>query len=125
MDDVKAGLQYIFQTKNSLTFAISGTGHAGNFLFNFKIYKVFLAMECAIFNLLESGETILVLQNGIWGQRAVDFSKRINLDVKTITVPEGSIIDLDDFKKVKIFILLKITTNGVLDKAFLKENFLY
>lgn len=41
MDDVKAGLQYVFQTKNSLTFAISGTGHAGNSLFNFKLYKVF------------------------------------------------------------------------------------
>ena len=85
MDDVKAGLQYVFQTKNPLTFAISGTGHAG--------------MECAILNLLEPDETILVLQNGIWGQRAADLSKRMNLNVKTITVPEGGIIELEDFKK--------------------------
>ena len=29
MDDVKEGIQYAFQTKNTLTLAISGTGHAG------------------------------------------------------------------------------------------------
>lgn len=29
MDDCKAGIQYLFQTKNKLTFAVSGTGHAG------------------------------------------------------------------------------------------------
>ena len=29
MDDVKEGIQYAFQTKNPLTLAISGTGHAG------------------------------------------------------------------------------------------------
>lgn len=46
MDDVKAGIQYVFQTNNPLTFAVSGSGHAG--------------MECAVMNLLEEGETILV-----------------------------------------------------------------
>lgn len=100
MDDVKAGLQYVFQTKNPLTFAISGTGHAGKEKLIFYFLKKFKGMECAILNLLEPGETILVLQNGIWGQRAVDLSKRMNLNVKTITVPESGIIELDDFKKV-------------------------
>jgi len=46
MDDVKSGIQYVFQTNNPLTFAVSGSGHAG--------------MECAIMNLLDQGETILV-----------------------------------------------------------------
>ncbi|KAI1717070.1 aminotransferase class-V domain-containing protein [Ditylenchus destructor] len=83
MDDVKAGLQYAFQTENALTFAVSGTGHAG--------------MECAMFNLLEPGETVLVLQNGVWGQRAADLGRRMNLDVKLLHVPEGQVIDMEDF----------------------------
>lgn len=69
-------------------------------------------MECAILNLLEPGETILVLQNGLWGQRAADLSKRLNLDVKLISVPEGQIIELEDFKKV--FLLLKLLTKKLL-----------
>lgn len=86
MGDVKAGIQYLFQTKNSLTFAVSGTGHAG--------------MECAIMNLLEPEETILVAKNGIWGQRLADLSRRLSLNVKELVAPEGSVIEFSVFQKV-------------------------
>ena len=33
MDDIKSGVQYIFQTKNTMTFALSATGHAVCILF--------------------------------------------------------------------------------------------
>ena len=33
MDDVRAGIQYLFQTKNALTFAASGTDH-GTIIYN-------------------------------------------------------------------------------------------
>jgi alanine-glyoxylate transaminase/serine-glyoxylate transaminase/serine-pyruvate transaminase len=85
MDDVRAGLKYLFQTNNALTFAVSGTGHAG--------------MECAIMNLLEPGETLLVLQNGIWGHRAAEVGRRLGLNVQKIVVPEGEVIQLNDFVK--------------------------
>ena len=62
MDDVKAGIQYAFQPKNALTLALSATGHAG--------------MEAVMSNLLEEGDTILIAENGIWGQRAEDMAKR-------------------------------------------------
>jgi alanine-glyoxylate transaminase / serine-glyoxylate transaminase / serine-pyruvate transaminase len=62
MDDVKEGLQYAFQTKNPLTLAISGTGHAG--------------MEAALCNLIERGDVVLVGINGIWGERASDMARR-------------------------------------------------
>ena len=55
MDDIKAGTQYIFQTKNAMTLALSATGHAG--------------MECVMTNMLEPGRTILIANNGIWGVR--------------------------------------------------------
>merc|ERR1712222_185470 len=52
MDDIKAGVQYIFQTKNTTTFALSATGHA--------------AMECVMNNMLEPGRTVLICNNGIY-----------------------------------------------------------
>jgi len=63
MDDVRRGLQYLFQTRNELTLAVSGSGHA--------------AMEVAIMNVLEAGETIMILENGLWGARAKEYAKRI------------------------------------------------
>jgi len=65
MDDVKEGIQYIFQTNNKLTLAISGTGHAG--------------MEAALVNLIEPGTIVLVAVNGIWGERATDLAKRMGI----------------------------------------------
>ncbi|NWQ65625.1 SPYA protein, partial [Neopipo cinnamomea] len=65
MDEIKAGIQYAFQTQNQLTLAISGSGHC--------------AMEAALFNLLEYGDTILVAINGIWGQRAADIARRLGM----------------------------------------------
>ena len=41
---------------------VSGTGHAG--------------MEAAIANCIEAGETIVVANAGIWGQRVCDLSER-------------------------------------------------
>jgi aspartate aminotransferase-like enzyme len=100
MDDVKHGIQYVFQTQNPLTFAVSGTGHAG--------------MECALLNLLERGETILgifwghyyglngilVVQNGVWGQRAASLAERLGLVVRTLKIAEGDVINLEDFAEV-------------------------
>lgn len=63
MDDIIAGLQYFFQTFNSLTIAVSGTGHAG--------------MEAAFTNLVEKGDRVLILNNrGIWGERAEAVAQR-------------------------------------------------
>ncbi|KAI6243006.1 Alanine--glyoxylate aminotransferase [Aphelenchoides fujianensis] len=84
MDDVREGLKYVFQTTNKLTFAVSGTGHAG--------------MECALLNVLERGEKILVVRNGIWGERAASLSKRLGFDVEVLSVPDGQAASLDDFK---------------------------
>lgn len=63
MSDIKSGIQYMFQTRNSMTFAVSGTGHT--------------AMECAIFNAVEAGDSVLMAVNGIWGERAADMAERI------------------------------------------------
>ncbi|KAK1336804.1 hypothetical protein QTO34_002839 [Cnephaeus nilssonii] len=63
MDEIKQGIQYVFQTRNRLTLAVSGSGHC--------------ALEAALFNLLEPGDSFLVGVNGIWGQRAAEIGERI------------------------------------------------
>uniref|UniRef100_A0A8C2NG59 Alanine--glyoxylate aminotransferase n=1 Tax=Capra hircus TaxID=9925 RepID=A0A8C2NG59_CAPHI len=63
MDEIKQGIQYVFQTRNPLSLAISGSGHC--------------ALEAALFNLLEPGDSFLVGVSGIWGQRAQDIAERI------------------------------------------------
>ncbi|MFZ1386048.1 MAG: alanine--glyoxylate aminotransferase family protein [Thiolinea sp.] len=55
MDEVKALLQYAFQTKNELTMPISAPGSAG--------------MEACFVNLVEPGDKVIVCQNGVFGGR--------------------------------------------------------
>nr|XP_039250377.1 serine--pyruvate aminotransferase-like [Styela clava] len=85
MDDCKAGIQYLFQTENKYTFAVSGTGHA--------------ALECAIMNMVEVGDRILVAEHGVWGFRAADMVKRVGGIPIKITRPPGENFQLSDFEE--------------------------
>ena len=62
MDECKVGIQYVFQTKNEMTLALSSTGHSG--------------MECVMTNLIEKGDKVLIANNGIWGERAMEMARR-------------------------------------------------
>lgn len=55
MEEVKALLQYAFQTKNELTMPVSAPGSAG--------------METCFANLVEAGDKVIVCQNGVFGGR--------------------------------------------------------
>ncbi|MBN3277688.1 SPYA protein, partial [Polyodon spathula] len=85
MDDIKKGIQYAFQTKNELTMAISGSGHA--------------AMEAALYNAVERGETVLIAVNGIWGERAADISERMGADAKRLVKPPGECFTLQEIEQ--------------------------
>ena len=78
MSDITAGLQYLFQTNNTLTLAVSGTGHAG--------------MEAAFVNLVEPGDRVLVLQSGIWGRRAKEVAERCGKNLNMLLLIHTSII---------------------------------
>lgn len=67
MDEIKQGIQYVFQTRNPLTLAVSGSGHC--------------VLETAVVNLLEPGDPFLVGVNGIWGQRAAEIGERVGKGV--------------------------------------------
>lgn len=70
MNDIKRGIQYIFQTENNMTISMSGSGHA--------------AMECAVFNTVEPGESVLVAINGIWGERVAEIAERMGTSLRTV-----------------------------------------
>ncbi len=84
MDETQALLRYVFQTKNPLTLAISGTGSAG--------------METVVVNLIEPGDKMLVCINGVFGARMKDVAERAGAQVTTIERPFGEVFDPGEVK---------------------------
>ncbi|TSK49615.1 Serine--pyruvate aminotransferase, mitochondrial [Bagarius yarrelli] len=82
MNDIKEGIRYAFQTNNHMTLAMSGSGHT--------------AMECAVFNIVEPGESVLVSINGVWGERVAEIAERMDIDIlytgsqKALNAPPGT-----------------------------------
>ncbi|KAM7339734.1 hypothetical protein ACRRTK_000349 [Alexandromys fortis] len=85
MDEIKQGIQYVFQTRNPLTLVVSGSGHC--------------AMETALFNLLEPGDSFLVGANGIWGMRAAEIAERIGARVHQMIKEPGEHYTLQEVEE--------------------------
>uniref|UniRef100_A0A3Q3X9L7 Alanine--glyoxylate aminotransferase n=1 Tax=Mola mola TaxID=94237 RepID=A0A3Q3X9L7_MOLML len=94
MNDIKKGIQYAFQTENNMTIAMSGSGHA--------------AMECAVFNTVEPGESVLVAINGIWGERVAEIAERSGTSLLGLQTPykkgRFSLIAIEKHKPVLFFL---------------------
>ncbi len=84
MDETQELLRYVFQTKNRLTLAISGTGSAG--------------METVVVNLIEPGDRMLVCVNGVFGSRMKDVAERARAEITTIERPYGEVFDPDEVR---------------------------
>ncbi|KAK2142089.1 hypothetical protein LSH36_997g01019 [Paralvinella palmiformis] len=85
MDEVKKGIQYAFQTKNEVTLAVSGTGHA--------------AMETAACNLIEPKDVVLSVCTGIWGERFADMAERQGAKVVKITKEQGQVFSNQELEQ--------------------------
>lgn len=85
MDEVKAGLRTLMGTKNPLTVPLSGTGSLG--------------MEAAFVNMVERGDKVLVLQNGVFGQRMVDVASRLGAEVTELAFQWGTPVELERVAK--------------------------
>ncbi|XP_025892212.1 serine--pyruvate aminotransferase [Nothoprocta perdicaria] len=85
MDEIKAGIQYAFQTRNALSLAVSGTGHC--------------AMEAALLNVAEPSDSVLVGLNGIWGERAANVAARLGATVHELRKPPGEYFTLRDIEE--------------------------
>lgn len=76
MDAVKEQLQQLLNTGNRLTMPMSGTGSAG--------------METCFVNLVEQGDRVLVLTNGVFGKRMEDVAARLGAKVDSLEFEWGT-----------------------------------
>src|SRR5436189_1957273 len=81
LDETCEMLRQIFQTKNALTFPVSGTGMAG--------------MECVAVNLIEPGDEVIVCVNGVFGGRMKDTMERCGAIVHAVEAAWGEVIALE------------------------------
>jgi len=79
MDEMKALLQYAFQTKNELTMPVSAPGSAG--------------METCFMNLLEPGDKVIVCQNGVFGGRMKENVERCGATAVMVEDEWGKVVD--------------------------------
>ena len=84
MDEVQELLRYTFQTDNTFTIPVSGTGSA--------------AMEASIANLVEPGDKMLVAVNGYFGLRMIDMASRYNAEVVRIDKPWGEVFSVEEIE---------------------------
>ena len=85
MDETRDLLRFVFQTKNDLTVAMSGTGSAG--------------METACVNMIERGDKVIVCAHGVFGTRMQDVAERCGAEVVQVNAPMGKPVDPEDVRK--------------------------
>ncbi len=79
MEEIKAMLRAVFQTRHEMTFPVSGTGSAG--------------MEFCFVNLVEPGDEVIIGVNGVFGGRMVDVAQRCGANVTKVEAAWGRIIE--------------------------------
>jgi alanine-glyoxylate transaminase / serine-glyoxylate transaminase / serine-pyruvate transaminase len=84
MNQIQEMLRYVFQTRNPLTLAVSGTGTA--------------AMETAVANMVEPGDKVLVCANGYFGLRIAEMVERYGGELTLLKRPWGEVFDLNDIE---------------------------
>ncbi len=87
MDAIKEQLREVFHTQNALTMPMSGTGSSG--------------METCFVNLVEPGDKVLVLTNGVFGKRMQDVAGRLGAEVDALEITWGEPV-LPDAVKAKL-----------------------
>jgi alanine-glyoxylate transaminase/serine-glyoxylate transaminase/serine-pyruvate transaminase len=78
MNETMELMRTVFETKNELTLAMSGTGSSG--------------METVFVNLIEPGDKVIIGINGLFGERMVDVAERCGAEVIRVEAPWGEII---------------------------------
>lgn len=85
MDEIKQRLKLLFNTENRLTIPMSGTGSAG--------------METVFVNLVEPGDRVLILKNGVFGMRMADVATRLGARVDVLEFDWGTPVRIEDVRE--------------------------
>lgn len=81
-DRIVEDLHTLYKTgSDSFTSLLSGTGSLG--------------MEAGFANLLEPGQQVLIVSNGVFGERMIEMASRLRADVVPVRFPSGSPVDLE------------------------------
>lgn len=84
IEEVTAGLKYVFQTENDvLVLTCSGTG----------------GLEASIANTLSEGDKVLSLSTGAFGDRYATIAERYGINVDQIEFPWGTAVDPDSVRE--------------------------
>ncbi len=81
MDEIKSMLRQVMQTDNQCTMPMSGTGSAG--------------METCFVNLIEPGDRVLILINGVFGMRMKDVAERLGARVDSLEFEWGRPVEVE------------------------------
>jgi alanine-glyoxylate transaminase/serine-glyoxylate transaminase/serine-pyruvate transaminase len=106
-------LRYVFQTDNTWTFALSGTGSAG--------------MEAALTNLIEPGDTVLACVNGYFGSRLAEVAGRLGASVDRVERALGEIFSVDEVaaglakRKYKLLTMVHAETSTGVEQLHIQE----
>ena len=84
MDAMQEQLRNVCKTKNAVTFPISGTGSSG--------------MEMVFVNLVEPGDNVCIVNNGVFSSRMVEVATRLGAQVDQVESPWGTPISVDAVK---------------------------
>lgn len=79
MDELKDMLRYVFQTKNAMTFPVSGPGSLG--------------MEACVNNVIEPGDKVIIAINGVFGMRMAEVTRRSGAEVIVTEDDWGTAVD--------------------------------
>jgi alanine-glyoxylate transaminase / serine-glyoxylate transaminase / serine-pyruvate transaminase len=79
LDEIKASLQSLLNTRNRLTFPMSATGMGG--------------METCLVNLVGKGDRVLVITNGVFSKRMQDVATRLGAEVDLLEFEWGTAVD--------------------------------
>ena len=85
MNEVQNLLRFTFQTANSLTLPLSGTGSAG--------------MEAAVCNFVEPGDRVLIGVNGYFSERLCNMAARYGAEVCRVERPWGEVFTVEEIER--------------------------
>ena len=86
MEEIKKGLRILMQTENEVTVPLSGTGSSG--------------MEAAFVNIVEPGDKVLILENGVFGNRMADVAGRLGAQVTKEEFEWGTPVKVERVKEL-------------------------
>lgn len=84
--EIQVGLRHLFCTENEITLALPGTGMSG--------------AECALANLIEPGDRVLVMSSGFFGERLVEIARRCGAEVHPVRSRWGRPVEAEAIEAV-------------------------